>query len=192
MDYQVLLRSKCKEIMKHPIVKHFLSDPKHYEKFKNVLEHSDEKDAKSLDDHFKQFYKEIRIIKYMNSMIRIFSIDFDKRIRKNQKRYPLTVDQPEGGEALPYEMGKDAYEEFLRKQGDLSQHVQNRDLYEALQTLTDKQKSVLTNIYLHGATMKEIAESLGESRQNISNIHKKGLDNLRKQLDKKKKGENKQ
>ncbi len=36
--------------------------------------------------------------------------------------------------------------------------------------------------------MKEIAESLGESRQNISNIHKKGLDNLRKQLDKQKRG----
>ncbi|MFD0129059.1 RNA polymerase subunit sigma-70, partial [Bacillus subtilis] len=30
MDYQSLLRSKCKEIMKHPIVKHFLSNPQHY------------------------------------------------------------------------------------------------------------------------------------------------------------------
>lgn len=95
MDYQSLLRSKCKEIMKHPIVKHFLSNPQHYRLFKNVMESPNEKDARSLDELFKQFYKEIRIVKYMNSMIRIFSIDFDKRVRKNQKRYPLTVDHPE-------------------------------------------------------------------------------------------------
>lgn len=66
MDYQGLLRSKCKEIMKHPIVKHFLSNPQHYRLFKNVMENPNEKDAKSLDEQFKQFYKEIRIVKYMN------------------------------------------------------------------------------------------------------------------------------
>ncbi len=189
MDYQSLLRSKCKEIMKHPIVKHFLSNPQHYRLFKNVMESPNEKDAKSLDELFKQFYKEIRIVKYMNSMIRIFSIDFDKRVRKNQKRYLLTVDHPEAGDRLPSETGSDAFEEFLDRQDDLSQHVQDYQLYQAIQNLTDKQKSVLTKVYLHGATMQEIADSLGESRQNISNIHKKGLENIRKQLAAQKKGE---
>lgn len=182
MDYQILLRSKCKEIMKHPIVKHFLSNPQHYRLFKNVMENSNEKDAESLDAKFKQFYKEIRIIKYMNSMIRIFSIDFDKRIRKNQNRYPLTVDHPEAGERLPVQGGNDAYEEFLNLEEDLGQHIQDQNLYQAIQGLTEKQKSVLTKIYVHGAAMQEIADSLGESRQNISNIHKKGLENIRKQM----------
>lgn len=175
MDYQGLLRSKCKEIMKHPIVKHFLSNPQHYRLFKNVMESPNEKDAKSLDEQFKQFYKEIRIVKYMNSMIRIFSIDFDKRVRKNQKRYPLTVDHPEAGERLPSETGSDAFEAFLDLQDDLSQHVQDYQLYQAIQNLTDKQKSVLTKVYLHGATMQEIADSLGSPGKTFPTFIKRGL-----------------
>lgn len=72
---------------------------------------------------------------------------------------------------------------------DLGQHIQDQNLYQAIQGLTDKQKSVLTKIYVHGAAMQEIADSLGESRQNISNIHKKGLENIRKQMAALEKGE---
>lgn len=57
MDYQSLLRSKCKEIMKHPIVKHFLSNPQHYRLFKNVMESPNEKDAKSLTSYLSSFIK---------------------------------------------------------------------------------------------------------------------------------------
>lgn len=89
---QTLLRSKIKEVTKHPLVKNFLSNPRYERLFNHVLEHPDSEEAECLDREFKRFYKNIRMIKYINSMIRIFSVDFDKRVRKNRERFPLMID----------------------------------------------------------------------------------------------------
>lgn len=75
----------------------------------------------------------------------------------------------------------DTYEAVLFNQQDLGEHLQDKRLYKAYQQLTDKQKMVLTHIYVEGQTMKEIADRLGETRQNISNIHKKALNKLKEE-----------
>jgi len=61
---QTLLRAKIKEITGHPLVKHFLSNPRYERLFNHVLEHPDSEEAECLDREFKRFYKNIRMIKY--------------------------------------------------------------------------------------------------------------------------------
>lgn len=60
----------------------FLSNPKNQQLLRQVMEEPNEENAKKLDSEFKQFYQKIRIIKYISTMIRIFSVDFDKRVKK--------------------------------------------------------------------------------------------------------------
>ncbi|MEK5503253.1 sigma-70 family RNA polymerase sigma factor [Bacillus sp. FSL M8-0168] len=186
MKNLALLRSKMKEIRGHPLIKHFLSNPRCERLFHHVMEHPDSEEAEYLDLEFKKFYKDIRIIKYINSMIRIFSIDFDKRVRKNQQRFPLIMDDSDHAAEPPQ---GDVFDDVLNREEDLAEHIQDPLLYEAFMQLTDKQKQVFAHIYIHGASMQEIARSLGESRQNISKIHKRGIEKMRKCLNSKGEGE---
>ncbi|MDA1476435.1 sigma-70 family RNA polymerase sigma factor [Bacillus changyiensis] len=185
---QALLRSKMEEITRHPLIKHFLSNPQCERLFHHVMEHPNCKEAEFLDFAFKQFYKHIRIMKYINSMIRIFSVDFDKRVRKNRHRFPLIID---GNSNIAEPPRGDIFDDYLNREEDLSEHIQDQLLYNAFLQLTDKQKQVFTQIYLHGASMQEIADSLGESRQNISKIHKRGLLKIRTMLTQEGKGNHK-
>ncbi|MFC1286825.1 sigma-70 family RNA polymerase sigma factor [Bacillus paralicheniformis] len=182
---QTLLRAKIKEITGHPLVKHFLSNPRYERLFNHVLEHPDSEEAECLDREFKRFYKNIRMIKYINSMIRIFSVDFDKRVRKNRERFPLMIDD---SPTLPEPPRGDLLDDVLEQEEDLSEHLQDPMLYEAFLQLTDKQKKVLAQIYIHGVSMQEMANSLGESRQNISRIHKRALEKIRELLNSKAEG----
>lgn len=50
------------------------------------------------------------------------------------------------------------------------------------------EKKVLAQIYIHGVSMQEMADSLGESRQNISRIHKRALEKIRELLNSKAEG----
>ncbi|MDH6596144.1 hypothetical protein M2353_000845 [Bacillus aerius] len=83
MDYRLLLKAKWKEIIDHPLIQQFLSNPKNQQLLRQVMEEPNEENAKKLDSEFKQFYQKIRIIKYISTMIRIFSVDFDKRVKKS-------------------------------------------------------------------------------------------------------------
>ncbi|WP_339998786.1 sigma-70 family RNA polymerase sigma factor [Priestia aryabhattai] len=189
MNYQTLLKEKWKEMMKHPIMNHFFHSTEHYQLLKNVLEDPSEENVKEIDQKFQHFYKEIRIIKYINTMIRIFSVDFDKRVRKNQDRFSLTLDHPKISSSLSQEVKGDSYDEYIRKQKSIDQHIENKVLYEAFLQLTKKQKQVFTYMYVEQLNMQEIAEMLGESRQNISNIHKRGLKKIRNYIDPDSKGD---
>ena len=72
MDYRLLLKAKWKEIIDHPLIQQFLSNPKNQQLLRQVMEEPNEENAKKLDSEFKQFYQKIRIIKYISTMIRIF------------------------------------------------------------------------------------------------------------------------
>ncbi len=161
MDYRLLLKAKWKEIVDHPLIQQFLSNPKNQQLLRQVMEEPNEENAKKLDSEFKQFYQKIRIIKYISTMIRIFSVDFDKRVKKKQQRFPLILDHPDTQEVKD-PVQTDTYEAVLFNQQDLGEHLQDQRLYKAYQQLTDKQKMVLTHIYVEGQTMKEIADRLGE------------------------------
>ena len=54
-------------------------------------------------------------------------------------------------------------------------------LLEALETLNDKQQTTLRLRFFDGCDLREIAERLGESFENIRHYYYRGLDRLRKE-----------
>ena len=144
------------------------------------------KNLSVLNEKFKAFYYQARVYKYLTSLIQIYSIDFDKRERRRKERVNLILDKPINDsdhqsvsllDVLKYE---DSRVEDHLMQNDLASLVGDEKLIKILSKLTSKQNQVLTMIYIHGLTNKEVAEYFGESPQNISSLHKQALNKIRK------------
>lgn len=57
-------------------------------------------------------------------------------------------------------------------------------LYEALQTLNEKERDLLMKVYMHGFNQKELAKILDVSPQYISKLKNKALKKLKDYLQK--------
>lgn len=66
----------------------------------------------------------------------------------------------------------------------MADYVEDPKLHQALQTLTLKQRDILTHRYVRGLQNKEIAALFGDSPQNVSKLHKKALQKLKNHLQK--------
>ncbi|GAA0504399.1 hypothetical protein GCM10008986_34920 [Salinibacillus aidingensis] len=129
-------------------------------------------------------------MKYLITLIRYQSIDYDKKRRKLSERFPLIVDKPlcdeEDGETVGslLTMEHPDFEELFVKHNaqDLKDFVTSSALYNAIDTLTEKQRSVLKHFYVDNLSNKEIAHLYNESPQNISKLHQQALKKLRKHL----------
>ncbi|KFN01826.1 sigma-70 family RNA polymerase sigma factor [Bacillus clarus] len=192
MDEKVKFCLEHIDILNEPIIPSFLKQKKNYQIFIEALQHPSQHNHNILDEEFKKFYKKIRIIKYINSLINIASVDFDKKIRKERERIQLVLDAPivlnqsnEVASKVDYIPGPlllDVSDECLKASEDLREYVVNKRLYYALSSLTEKQITILNYIYSKGFTMQEIANQLGETRQNISNIHQKSIEKLKNMI----------
>lgn len=60
--------------------------------------------------------------------------------------------------------------------------INERDLDEIFQELSEDQRKALTLRFLEGYTLPEIAERLGQSKANIKNHYFRGIEKLRKRL----------
>ncbi|WP_071392966.1 sigma factor-like helix-turn-helix DNA-binding protein [Bacillus tuaregi] len=107
-------------------------------------------------------------------MIYFYSIDFDKKLRKNRERNLLIIDYlPEKGNSdnnIPISIGS------------LKEQIENSALYLALDELSNKQVKILELFYVYNFTNKEIADYFHDSPQNTSNLHKKALKKLKSAL----------
>ncbi|MEG8980444.1 sigma-70 family RNA polymerase sigma factor [Priestia megaterium] len=171
-----------KKGLNKPIIKEFLKDDKNYEPLIQYILHPTEKNQLKVDTAFKKHFQEIRDIKFYSSLIRFFSIDYDKRVRKLSNRFLLTLDQPIGNDhestikdhivdpqpQIPHEEEK-----------SLSSLVENRALIKGLKTLTDKQLQVLELIYVKDLTNAEIAKKMNSTTQNVCNTHRKAIRKLK-------------
>lgn len=171
------------DFLNEPIVKRFLADPQNQQLFQEVTENPNEQNHLLLDRKFKVFYKKARMLKYFSTMIRISSIDFDKKDRKIKQRYLLTLDAPlnnEDEKTTRTETIPDPVEEpFTTSCVNLTECITDPTLYRAYTRLNKKQKKVLNLMYLEGLTLQDIATFLGDSKQNINNIHKRSLNRLK-------------
>ncbi|MCY7631253.1 sigma factor-like helix-turn-helix DNA-binding protein [Bacillus altitudinis] len=177
---QTLLNFK---FLNEPIVKRFLADPKNQQLFQEVTENPNEQNHLLLDRKFKVFYKKVRMLKYFSTMIRISSIDFDKRDRKIKQRFLLTLDAPLNNEeekTSRIETIPDSVEDpFTTSCVNLAECITDPALYQTYSKLNNKQKKILNLMYIEGLIIQDIATFLGDSKQNINNIHKRSLSRLK-------------
>ncbi|MGJ3221782.1 sigma-70 family RNA polymerase sigma factor [Geobacillus sp. CAMR5420] len=72
-------------------------------------------------------------------------------------------------------------DEPVFEQRSLKDQIENERLYRALDVLTQKQVLILEMIYVNNLTLREIANILDSTPQNVSNLHRKALEKLKKE-----------
>ncbi|WP_110928669.1 sigma-70 family RNA polymerase sigma factor [Bacillus massiliglaciei] len=164
-----------------PIIQLFLHDEERLDIFTKALEQPTASNIQELNESFQVFYYRARIYKYLCSLIYYFSIDFDKRLRKQRERFPIILDQTfDGNLSISERIGYiDPQLEKIGETATLSSLVSDEGLLHAIRKLTDKQEKILTLSFFFGFSNKDIAAYYGETPQNISSIRKQALKKLR-------------
>jgi RNA polymerase sigma factor (sigma-70 family) len=185
IDKLSFFEEKYKNALKEPIIKDFLNFEDNRNLFIEAVTLNNKDKMDLLDKKFRDFYHKARLYKYIQSLIKFYSIDFDKRIRKNLSRYPLTLDHTNSEEQSLAKQIPSPEMNFCERNNhvpnsSLLSSIENESLYKAINLLTEKQRKVLDLIYVQGLNNKEVATFFGESPQNISNIHKQAIKKIKK------------
>lgn len=144
-----------------------------------------------MDKAFKEFYGSVKALSYLSNLIYYNAINFDKTVNKHDNREMLTLDQPlqeaAGNEGATYKdmlyyPSPDMTDSIARE--NMADYVEDPNLYQAIQTLTPKQREILTLKYIHNLKNKEIARIFDNSPQNVSKMHQRALGKLKDYLQK--------
>lgn len=173
--------------LNEPIVQYFFKKEENVKLFEKFIIDSSADNRKRLDHAFQEHFRSVKLLSYISKLIYFYSIDFDKRINKNNKRHML-IDHSSSGNSEDNQINIDNLisskedSTFLNhelKQTELIDHIGNEALIEGLKVLSDKQSQILNLIYIQGYSNKEISTILKESAQTISYNHKAALSKLK-------------
>lgn len=190
MDKRVVRLHEIKEGKGSRIINSFIMSTKYQSLFKQVLEDPSESNLKKLDEAFKEFFYEVKLTKYMLTLIHNYAIQTIKRYRIHFEKQLYILDQEssenEGNSNLLDYIAQD-YDGASEKLYEAHIHsildcIENPELYYGLKKLNNKQLNVLYLIYVKNYKIKEVAELYNDSNQNISKTHKKTLLMLYKEV----------
>ncbi|WP_405099899.1 sigma-70 family RNA polymerase sigma factor [Oceanobacillus sp. FSL H7-0719] len=143
----------------------------------------------ALDQAFREHVAELRLISQLSNELRRHAIRYDQKFNLYRKKQLLILDQPihkDGGtsilDVITNEHTSSVDEAALKNSQCLEYHIENPTLYQAILSLTPRQKYILNASYLFNMTDTEIAAKEGVSQQTISKTRNKALRKLRKQL----------
>lgn len=180
--------SENPDFMKNNLIKLFLEDPKNKLLYERVISNPNVENTKKIDIAFKFFYLKFRFISHISNTLFYNSINFDKRHRLLNSRFSLTLDAPVNKEdettyldLLINERYIDDDKDLFEK-GSLKDVVVNEVVYNALNTLTENQLTILNLAYIEQLSDTEIAKKLNKSQQVISKTHKLALKKLTEYL----------
>ncbi|ANB56973.1 RNA polymerase sigma factor, sigma-70 family protein [Anoxybacillus sp. B7M1] len=172
--------------LENPIIKGFLANKNNYKLVVKAIIEPTKANREKVDEAFTKHYNQVKKIKYINNLIRFVSIDYDKKIRKLNQRFLLTLDQPLSDnnhstmKDLIIDDNNIDLDDIVKL--SLKNQIQNEKLYKSLDVLTQKQALILEMIYVNNLSLREIAKILDSTPQNVSNIHKKALKKLQKEI----------
>ncbi|MFJ7981373.1 sigma factor-like helix-turn-helix DNA-binding protein [Lysinibacillus xylanilyticus] len=174
----------------NPIIKSFLLDSQNLYLVQKAILYPTDINKKLVDESFQSHYKNVRKTKYVSSLIYFFSLDFDKKRRRLQNRTLLVLDKglSKDGGTTAKELIEDTSNEkkLNRIVGEgLLDNIGDEKLFNSLQKLTVKQLQILEMVYVKEFSIKEVAQTLQTTPQNISNLHRKALNKLNNTLRKK-------
>lgn len=171
------------DLKKEPLIAGFLKDNRHYELYEKAILNPTIENKNKVEEIFKLYYEKVRMDAYIFNLIKYYAIDFDKKIKKLNNRYLLSLDKPTIKDEklnLIDSIGNSI--QFTNECKTLRDEITDEIIIRALNSLTDYQYKILDLIYVKNLTQKEIAALVNSSPQNISNIHKKALRKLKLQI----------
>lgn len=162
----------------------FLNHKEYARLLNRVTKDPCEQNINALDRAFREFYTEIRFVKYVSLVLYYESIHFGLKQKKRQNRMLLILDQPVADKHKETILEQLATNEFETEETEesLEEQISSKELYQALLTLTPKQKKVLQLTYVNQLFDKDIASRLGISQQAVSLTRRTALRKLKKTL----------
>lgn len=163
--------------LENPIIKSFLKNRENYQLVIQAILEPTRTNMDIVDHLFQAHYMKVKKIKYVSTLIHFFSIDYDKRKRRENQRNLLILDKPlsTDSEVSPKDLIVDEQSIPITFGSSLIDNIEDEKLAEALKRLSSKQLRILEMLYLENRPLKEVAEILHLSPQNASNHHKKAL-----------------
>lgn len=136
---------------------------------------------RKLDKAFKEFYAEIKFIKYVSMILYYEAIHFNqKRVELQQKAIPFDhTREPNEEHGSESNILEDTDQELSNS---LAEQIADQELYQAFQALTVRQQQVLQLAYAEHLTDREIASVFGVSQQAISASRRSALSKLKQAL----------
>ena len=173
------------ELLSNDLVISFLKTPINKDVYMKTISNPTPENMQELDMLFKRFYFKIRFISHISTTLKFNSINYDKRMRLIQSRFSTTLDASinsnEGEESFLDLIADQKAEKLFTEvviNDDLNEQVSCPVLYDALNSLTKKQKEIINLAYVEGLNDTEIGQRLNKSQQVISKTHKKALGNM--------------
>ncbi|TSB47880.1 sigma-70 family RNA polymerase sigma factor [Alkalicoccobacillus porphyridii] len=176
------------EVLEHPVLKAFLEESSHGEQLAKSISNPTQENIDQVNESFRTFYLELRLVKYLSQLIHFYSIDVNKRYRRHFARHSYIMDQPLSTDHSLHLHDVLASKEpsteqlVLDTSEDLEELIENPQLYRQFLSLSDKQKKVLNLKYVYGLSHKEIAAKVGSTPQNISQVAARALKKLKEAI----------
>lgn len=166
-------------IIENKVIQSFLQVPENKELYKQVIELNDENSLKELNKMFKDFFLEIRLLKYISTIIHNSVIEMDIRYRKKEQILVPYNEQLHDKETF----------EIVNDSRELNEFLEDGKMIGCLNVLTEKEKNILSLIYMKELKEGEIAMSLNISQQAVSKTKRRALQKIREMVRKDEKNE---
>lgn len=177
-------KKQNKKFLNNKLISSFLEKEENQALLINAICHPSGENKELLDMTFKKYYFNIRFTSYISAALYYNAINFDKKYRKINSRFPLTVDMPITDEdnGTFKDMICDPSAEYkidnFLKSNSIVDYLEDPLLCKAIESLTEKQRQILDLAYVSGLNDTEIGILLKKSQQAISKTHKKALKNI--------------
>ncbi|WP_391122235.1 sigma-70 family RNA polymerase sigma factor [Psychrobacillus sp. L3] len=167
---------------KQKIIQEFLRCPSNRTLFEEFKTTNSEEIKLQIDSKFKKHYQNYRIISYLIKVLHYESKHFDRKMRdySNGNQLILTSDF-ENLDFHPIYPEK-SFSDSIGLSEDIIDHISSDNLINCLRKLTDRQKEILSLVYVRKMTDKEIAQYLGITQQAVSKTRRNVIKNIRKEI----------
>jgi RNA polymerase sigma factor (sigma-70 family) len=173
----------------NPLLHRFLQVEENRNMFMNVIMAGSEKDRVELERRFAEYYFEMRFLGFVRKHIHYEALHLLKRRHHRQSFESLMLNSSMGRDAEGrehIEMLEDpsvsVEAQVVDRVIDLEDLVENQALHQAIQSLTQKQQTVLYLLFIKQMTEADAALALGVSQQSINKVKQQSLQSIRRQL----------
>lgn len=131
----------------------------------------DKKKLGVLENEFEKFYSKIVLVSYFSKALHFAAQKYDQGIR----RYKCFEEELlERKEEVIY---IDSYN--VHEPDNIANHIENQDISESINDLTDRQKQILYLHFVKEMTEAEIASAMNISQQAVNKAKNKAIDEIR-------------
>ncbi|MCM3638708.1 sigma-70 family RNA polymerase sigma factor [Sporosarcina luteola] len=176
--------------MKNPLLNRFFEDEKMMKLYDNYLKNPTDLNKVELEKYFFRHARKIQLLNYFSKVLNFEGQRFDKKTRQHSTRNQLNLDKPiDDGETilnlLPHPLGiqEEMENEYFSKTSVLEDLIEEETIAKIVSSLSEKQKEILTLIFLECMSEEDIARKIGVTKQAVNKSKRNTLKKIEQQYE---------